>query len=90
MYRDDPLDDEFELRAVVGDEAVDQLTEAQDVLHACDLLALLRGWVDDDRAARWLTTASLRLEGRTPLAAISAGDEDLAAEACQAWIAARG
>ena len=91
MYRDDPLDDEFELRELVGDDAVDGLGDDPDALVAAlDLLALLQGWVTDRQAASWLTGPARRLEGRTPLQALADGDVDEATEACEAFISAQG
>lgn len=92
MYRDDPLDDEFELRAIVGDDAVDDLGDDDPtaVPTACDLLALLRGWVSDEQAGAWLTSPARRLDDRSPLVAIADGDHDLATEACRAFIGAQG
>lgn len=93
MYRDDPMDDEADLRAVVGDGAVDRLLEVgggDAVAAAVDLLRLAQGWVDDADAATWLLGPGRRLDGRSPLVAIEEGDGDLAAEALRAWLAARG
>jgi|DEB0MinimDraft_10_1074344.scaffolds.fasta_scaffold02277_3 hypothetical protein len=93
MYRDDPLDDEADLRAVAGEAAVDALVAAggaDAVAAAADLLRLLQGWVDDTEAGAWLIGAQRRLEGRTPLEAVGAGEADLAAEALRSWLAARG
>lgn len=91
MYRDDPLDDEFELREVVGDDAVDGLGDDTDTLiTALDLLALLQGWVPDAQAARWLTNPARRLDGRSPLQALADGDADEVTEACEAFISAQG
>lgn len=91
MYRDDPLDDEFELRALVGDDPVDPIADDPATMTAAlDALRLLQGWVDDDQAARWLTRPASRLEGRTPLAALADGDHDEVMDACEAFIAAQG
>ena len=91
MYRDDPLDDELELRVLVGDEPVESLTATPDALRtALDALRLLQGWVDDDQAARWLTQPARRLDGRSPMAALADGDHDEVLEACEAFIAAQG
>lgn len=95
MYRDDPLDDEEELRAIVGDPAVDAL-EATDqpagdpVEVALDVLRLLQGWVDDETAGRWFHRSQGRLEGRTPLDALAAGAFDEVLDAARAWAAAHG
>lgn len=93
MYRDDPLDDEADLRAVVGDDRVDALATAggaEAVAAAVDLLRLAQGWVDDAEAAAWLTGPRTRLDGRTPLEVIGRGGNDLVADALRAWLAARG
>lgn len=91
MYRDDPLDDEFELRELVGDDPVDDLGDDQAaLLTALDLLALLQGWVTDSQAASWLTGPARRLGGRTPMQALADGDLDEATEACEAFISAQG
>lgn len=95
MYRDDPLDDEYELRELVGDEAVDALHEAADVVDdpvgaAVDVLRVLQGWVDDDAAAAWFHQRQRRLEGRSPLEALAAGALDDVAAAASAWAAAQG
>ena len=94
MYRDDPLDDEMELRETVGDEVVDRLQDAEGVdddlvAHAVDLLHLLLGWVEPDEAAGWFTTDQARLDGRTPVEALVDGDTDEALDAARAWSAAR-
>lgn len=93
MYRDDPLDDEADLRVVVGDDRVETLLEEggpEAVAAAVDLLRLAQGWVEDAEAADWLTGPRTRLGGRTPLEVVAAGDADLAADALRAWLAARG
>jgi uncharacterized protein (DUF2384 family) len=93
VYRDDPLDDEADLRAVIGDDRVDALSSAggsDAVAAAVDLLRLAQGWVDDGEAAAWLTAPAARLEGRSPLDAVAVGEADLAADALRAWLAARG
>lgn len=90
MYRDDPLDDEFELRELVGDDPVDALADDAALVAALDLLALLRGWVTDEQAASWLTAPARRLDGRSPLEALADGDVDEATEACEAFISAQG
>ena len=75
MYRDDPLDDEAELRAVAGDAVVDALLEAEvgadrDPLEvALDVLRVLQGWVDDAAAGRWFSARQRRLEDRSPVEA---------------------
>lgn len=92
MYRDDPLDDEAELRAVVGDEPVDALLAAGPATLevALDVLRLLQGWVDDERAARWLCGPQRRLADRAPLEALAAGAHDEVEDAARAWVAANG
>lgn len=93
MYRDEPLDDEADLRDIVGDGAVDAVLRAggpEAVAAAADLLRLAQGWVDDAEVGAWLRAGQRRLEGRTPLEAVAAGEADLAAEALRAWVAARG
>lgn len=96
MYRDDPLDDEAELRAVAGDAAVDRLAAAretvdQDVVAvACDVLRVLQGWVDDDTAGRWFSQPQRRLDDRSPVEALAAGDIEEVEDAARAWAAAQG
>jgi len=92
MYRDDPLDDEAELRVVVGDTAVDALLEAggtDGLLAALDALRLLQGWVDDDACTRWLTDVQRRLGGRSPLGAIAEGDAEEVHDVLRAFLAAQ-
>ena len=96
MYRDDPLDDEMELRELLSDEDVDALkaTDADfgtDALGtALDVLRVLQGWVDDEAAAAWFRTSQRRLGDRTPLEALTDADTDEAMSAAQAWAAAQG
>jgi hypothetical protein len=99
VYRDDPLDDELELRAIVGDDAVDGLHGAEvdvppgeraPVEVAIDVLRVLQGWVDEDAAGRWFHQAQKRLEGRTPLDALAAGAVEEVEDAARAWAAAHG
>ena len=102
MYRDDPLDDEAELRAIVGDDGVDRLVDHPTVgdggpgggrtplLAALDVLRVLQGWVDDDEAGRWFDQPQRRLDGRTPLDALTDGDFDDVEEAARAFAAANG
>ena len=96
MYRDDPLDDEAELREVLGDAPVDRLVaadagQARTPLDAAlDVLRLLQGWVDDAAAGRWFTTEQRRLEGRTPIEALVAGSLEEVEDAARAWAAAQG
>jgi hypothetical protein len=92
VYRDDPRDDEAELREVVGDAAVDRLLEAggsEAVLSALDALRLLQGWVDDGAGAAWLSAPQRRLEGRTPLEAIALGRGDEVEDALRAYLASQ-
>ncbi len=97
MYRDDPLDDEAELREVVGNPAVDALRAAEADLDiagivdaAFDALTLLRGWVGEDEAATWFATEQARLDGRTPLEGFTDGDLDEVLDAARRWAAAQG
>ena len=96
MYRDDPLDDEMELRAIVGDDEVDTLLAAEDegidgtLDAALDILRVLQGWVDDEEAGRWFTTDQQRLDGDTPIQALATGDHLEALDAARAWVAAQG
>ncbi len=96
MYRDDPLDDELELRAIVGDDPVDRLVAAPEgpgrtpLEVALDVLRVLQGWVDEDAAGRWFITAQRRLDGRDPVAALVAGDLEEVEDAARAWAAANG
>lgn len=92
MYRDDPLDDEAELREVVGDAAVDALLAAggsDAVLAALDALRILQGWVDDAGCASWLMTGQRRLEDRTPLAALAEGRSEDVDDVLRAFVAAQ-
>ena len=92
MYRDDPLDDEAELRAVVGDGAVDALLEAGGaaaVAAAVDALRLLQGWVDDAQAAAWLSSPQRRLGGRSPLDRLATGADEEVEEVLRAYLAAQ-
>jgi hypothetical protein len=96
MYRDDPLDDEMELRELVGDDAVDGLhaadvaRERHPVEVALDVLRVLQGWVDESTAARWFVQPQKRLEGRTPLEALAVGAYEEVEDAGRAWAAAHG
>lgn len=96
MYRDEPLDDEAELRELAGDDAVDALLACDDelpqdpVLVALDALRILQGWVDDARAGTWFTTPQRRLEGHTPIEALSVGAFDDVLDVARAWAAAQG
>lgn len=95
MYRDDPLDDELELRELVGDEAVDRLAEASDLPDdpvgiAVDVLRVLQGWVDDEAAAAWFHQPQRRLDGRRPLDALATGAFEEVLDAASAWAAAQG
>lgn len=97
MYRDDPLDDEAELRSLAGDDAVDELLDAEPVdvpgertplEVALDVLRVLQGWVDDDAAGAWFRSSQRRLEGRTPVAALASGAYEEVEDAAKAWVAA--
>ena len=90
MYRDDPLDDEMELRELLGDDPVDTLVDADVVVAALDVLRVLQGWVDDDRAARWFLDVQRRLDDRDPVTALADGDDDLVMDAARRWAAAQG
>jgi hypothetical protein len=90
VYRDDPLDDEMELRELLGDEPVDALEEADAVLPALDVLRLLQGWVDDDRAVHWFLGVQKRLDDRAPVTALADGDDELVLDAARRWVAAQG
>lgn len=96
MYRDDPLDDEMELRALIGDEAVDRLGDqaggglSPSVEAALDALRVLQGWVDDDAAGRWFSQPQRRLGDETPIDALAAGEHDDVLDAARAWAAANG
>ena len=96
MYRDDPLDDEAELREILGDQPVDALiTAALDAQRtpldvALDVLRVLQGWSNDDAAARWFLSEQRRLQGRTPIETLVAGGYDDVEEAARTWAAAQG
>lgn len=90
MYRDDPLDDEMELRELLGDEPVDALARADVVLPALDVLRVLQGWVSDERAAAWFLDRQKRLGDRDPVTALVDGDDDLVEDAARRWAAAQG
>jgi hypothetical protein len=99
VYRDDPLDDELELRAIVGDDAIDRLVSAARAADgadrtplevALDVLRVLQGWVDDDAAGRWFVTAQRRLDGRDPIGALVDGAFEEVEDAARAWAAANG
>jgi hypothetical protein len=92
VYRDEPLDDEAELRELVGDAPVDALLTAagtDGLAVAVDAMRLLQGWVDDASARGWLLGTQRRLGGRSPLAAIAAGATEDVGEALRAWLAAQ-
>jgi hypothetical protein len=101
VYRDDPLDDELELRTIVGDDAVDRLVTAttgadgaefdrSPLEVALDVLRVLQGWVDDAAAGRWFVTAQRRLDGRDPIGALRGGAFEEVEDAARAWAAANG
>ncbi|WP_052667501.1 hypothetical protein [Nitriliruptor alkaliphilus] len=94
MYRDDPLDDEAELIAIVGEDAVAVLRDAPDDLDrdpldvALDVLRVLQGWVEDQAAGRWLTSPQRRLDERSPVVALADGAFEEVEDAARAWAAA--
>jgi hypothetical protein len=96
VYRDDPLDDEAELRAIIGDEPADALLvdlpehDRSPMEVALDVLRVLQGWVSDDAAGRWYLATQRRLEGRTPIEALTAGAYEEVEDAARAWVAANG
>jgi hypothetical protein len=96
MYRDDPLDDEFELRAVLGDKPVEALAagdvvaERTPVEAAVDVLRVLQGWVNDDAAARWFLADQRRLGGERPVDLLRRGAYEDVEEAARVWAAAQG
>ncbi|MDX1657314.1 MAG: antitoxin Xre/MbcA/ParS toxin-binding domain-containing protein [Nitriliruptorales bacterium] len=93
MYRDEPLDDEAELRFVVGDDEVDLLRDAgsgEATDAALDALRVLQGWVSDEVAGRWFRQEQRRLGGRTPIRALVEGDLDAVLDAARAYAAAHG
>lgn len=92
MYRDDPLDDEAELRAVVGDDSVDALLAApggEAVARALDVLRILQGWIDDAACRDWLTAPQRRLGARSPLRALIEGADDEVEDVLRAFVAAQ-
>ena len=92
MYRDDPLDDEAELREVVGDGPVDRLIAAggpDALLAALDALRLLQGWVEPETCGTWLVTAQQRLDGRSPLDALADGAHEEVHDVLRAYVAAQ-
>jgi hypothetical protein len=92
MYRDDPLDDEAELRAVVGDGQVDALVSAggTDALGAAlDALRILQGWVDEATCAAWLTTPQRGLDGRSPLESLASGASEEVSDSLQRFVASQ-
>jgi hypothetical protein len=92
MYRDDPLDDEAELREVIGDAPVDELLEAvgaEAVLAAIDALRLLQGWVDDETSASWLRSPQRRLSDRSPLQTLADGGVDEVLDALRTYLASQ-
>lgn len=92
MYRDDPLDDEAELRELLGDAPVDALVEADNqlVAVAADIASVLLGWGQGTEVARWFLRPQQRLDSRSPLDALLDGDVDEVEEAARLWAAARG
>ncbi|MDX1509736.1 MAG: hypothetical protein R3249_00145 [Nitriliruptorales bacterium] len=92
MYRDDPLDDEAELRDLLGDAAVDQLAAAgqEVVAAACDISVVLLGWAPANDVSSWFQRPQERLDGRSPLAALVAGNHDDVEDVARRWAAAQG
>jgi hypothetical protein len=96
MYRDDPLDDEAELREVLGHDDVDALLvqppaaddERTPLLAALDVLRVLQGWVDDDDAGRWFTSPQRRLGDRSPVMVLASGAYEDVEDAARAYVAA--
>jgi hypothetical protein len=92
VYRDEPLDDETELRELVGDGPVEEvLTTAgpEAIAAAIDAMRLLQGWVDGATASAWLLGEQRRLGGRSPMDALAAGADEDVSEALRAWLAAQ-
>ena len=92
MYRDDPLDDEAELREVVGDAEVDGLLDVggPDALAAAlDCLRILQGWVDAATCAAWFTTPQRGLGERSPLGALAGGAGEDVAETLRRFVASQ-
>jgi hypothetical protein len=92
MYRDEPLDDEAELRELVGDAPVDELhvlVGVDGVAATIDAMRLLQGWVDDAAARTWLLGDQRRLGDRSPLTAIAQGAAEDVSEVLRAWLAAQ-
>jgi hypothetical protein len=92
MYRDEPLDDEAELRELVGDDPVDAIVAtsgSEGVAAAIDAMRLLQGWVDDAAARAWLLGDQRRLGARSPLAAIADGAAEDVHDVLRAWLAAQ-
>jgi hypothetical protein len=92
MYRDEPLDDEAELRELVGDTAVDEIhvgAGIDGVLAAIEAMRLLQGWVDDGAAQAWLLSDQRRLGARSPVEAIAGGAAEDVSEALRTWLAAQ-
>jgi hypothetical protein len=96
MYRDDPLDDEFELRELLGDDVVDTLAERDSTAErtpveaAVDVLRVLQGWVSDATAARWFLSGQQRLGGERPVDLLRRGVYEDVEEAARIWAAAQG
>jgi len=96
MYRDDPLDDEAELREIIGDTPVDMLIDAEldtprsGLNAALDVLRVLQGWADDASIRTWMLSAQQRLDGHTPIEMLANGSFDEVEDAARAWAAARG
>jgi hypothetical protein len=92
VYRDDPLDDEAELRDLLGEAPVDALVAADNqlVAVAADIASVLLGWGQATEVAGWFLRPQQRLDGRSPLDALLDQDVDEVEEAARLWAAARG
>lgn len=94
MYRDDPLDDELELRALLGDDAIDalcaQASHPAPVERAIDVLRLLQGWVDEPTLVAWFVTPQDDLDGHSPLSGLAAGRLEEVEDAARLFAAEAG
>ena len=92
MYRDEPLDDELELRELVGDPAVDRVLAeggVEALQGALDALRILQGWVTASECADWLSGPQRRLAGRSPLEALAGGAREEVEDVLRAYVAAQ-
>lgn len=92
LYRDDPLDDEAELRELIGDAPIDALLARGGVdalLAALDALRILQGWVDPEACGAWMTTVQRRLGDRSPLEALAEGAFDDVGDVLRAFVGAQ-